>query len=144
MFALLREREYLYSTPQSPTFSIHLTGVTLQADKGIIRATEKQHEEIQNLIVKGRRFDLSQNMVLIDLTEAEKVAQAHMREEANKPNAARGMTSTSHSAAKMQMLEGHEIPDKLSELDVKECDAVHGEDTKVDPVTGKTIEPINL
>lgn len=137
-----REKQYLYSTPQSPTFSIHLTGETVQSNKGVMVLNQVQHDEVQNLITKHRRFDISQNMVLMDLSGAEEVARRHMAEEANKPQAARGMSSTSHSAARKIMLDGHEVEDKLSVLDVIEQEAAHGEDMNVDPETGKPADNI--
>jgi hypothetical protein len=141
-----KEGEFIYSTPSSEQFSIHLSGGEVRAQRGVLRVNQEQHDEIQKLIRSGRP-DIAQNALLLDMDAAERIAREHLEAEKLRNRTGRGATSTSMSAERMQHVEGHTIPDRLSQLDVVEEGATHGDDgnfnpdgspvTRINPITGQ-------
>jgi hypothetical protein len=138
--------EFIYSTPNSEQFSIHLSSGEVRAQRGVLRVNSDQHREIQDLIKSGRP-DIAQNALLLDMDAAEHIAREHLEAEKLRNRTGRGATSTSMSAERMQHVEGHTIPDRLSQLDVVEEGATHGDDgnfnpdgspvTRINPITGQ-------
>lgn len=126
-------KEYIYSTPLSERFGIHLSSGEVRANNSVLKVNEDQHKEIQDLIKSGRP-DIAQNAVLLDPAAAEKIALAHIeKQKLAQPMASRGATSTMHTAARMQNIEGHEIPNRLADLDVKEEAVIHADDSNLNP-----------
>lgn len=85
------DRPHVYSTPQSPNFSIQfseLHGGTVTAHKGVLRLTDTQEAELQKMIKKGRP-DLTQNLIPLKMAEAEAMARADIiaRNQANRGGA---------------------------------------------------------
>lgn len=127
------QEDYIYSCPNAHQFKIGLSDGPVQAKHGVMIVTPAQHKEIQELIHKHKRFDIAQNAILLDQTAAEEIAKKHMTEEQRRSAAARGMTSTMQTQAHMQNIEGHQIENKLDTLNVVELDAVHAEDSQLNP-----------
>lgn len=71
-------RPHRYRTPHSHSFSIQLQGSTVQAEGGVIAFTEAEHDELKDLVRKGRP-DLTQNLIPFDhgMKEAEALVAAH-------------------------------------------------------------------
>lgn len=127
-------KEYLYSTPNADNYTIQLTDENVTAYRGVLTVSQAQHDEIQKLITKHKRFDISQNIVLLDPEAAERIAKAHMEAESKKRAAARGASSTmNHHALEDALVADRKPGDALRNLDVVEEDAIHADDSKLNP-----------
>lgn len=85
------EKEYKYATPNSPEFSVQLGNTQVTAVDKVLTLNEEQHQEMQKLIKSGR-VDIKQNVILMDMDAAERVAAAHRA--TVKPVAASGAVSS--------------------------------------------------
>jgi hypothetical protein len=128
--------EFYYSCPLSESYSIHLNNGEVRAKNGVLKVNKKQHEEIQNLIKSGRP-DIAQNAVLLDRNAAEQFARAHI--ERQRQAASRGVSSSATAEAAHNVRFGRD-PQNVGpgergviNLDVIETDAVHAEDSSLDP-----------
>lgn len=128
------EKLYKYSTPNADNYTIQLQDENVKAYRGVLTVTEEQHREIQKLITKHKRFDISQNLILLDFEEAERIAKAHMEAESHRKVAARGASSTmaTHLMEDARVKEG-KPGDRLRNMDVVEEGVMHADDNKLNP-----------
>jgi hypothetical protein len=127
------EKVFLYSCPHSEAMKVNFTDGTVTAKDGVLTLNEVQHKELQMLIKKHQRFDLAQNCIFLDPEAAEKTAREYQAAHPKNPAAQKGATSSAGTMARMQTLEGHQVPNALAGMDVVELDAVHAEDGSFNP-----------
>lgn len=147
-----KKKKHLWSSVYSPEMSVHLAGGTIKANKGILRLTDSEHQELLELIASGRP-DLSQNLKHLDVAAAEEIAKVHMAGQVAKPQAAQGAFGTDKAAEKGNTfleVKPVEIPGMSEEakaklqasrghmMQVTESEAHHADDSALNPETAKT------
>lgn len=128
------EKTYMYSTPNADNYTIQLSDENVSAYRGVLTLNQAQHDEVQKLITKHKRFDISQNIILLDFEAAERIAKEHIEKESQRHAAARGASSTMDRHRLEDALVGEQKPgDRLRNLDVIEEGVMHAEDNNLDP-----------
>lgn len=131
-----KQEEFIYSCPYSATLTIQLSSGDVKAKNGVLKVNASQHKEIKDLIASGRP-DIAQNAILLDIKAAEEIAK---RDIEVRKAAARGVHSTTTVAERL--IEARD-PQNMSpgehirNLDVIEAEAVHAEDSALDPNKGQ-------
>jgi hypothetical protein len=84
-------RNHVYATPLADNLTLHLCGGIIQSENKVIRLTDEENAELEELIENGR-VDLKQNLTKLDMKAAEETARKYL--ENQKPAAAKGSVTS--------------------------------------------------
>jgi hypothetical protein len=90
------DRKYHYAVTNLDAMNMWLAGEHVFSDNKVMKLTKEQHEELQALMKKGNRPDITQNLQYIDVAAAEEVARKHLAQ--TRPNASQGAHNSSTTA----------------------------------------------
>lgn len=133
------EVTYDYATPNSDGLTFHFAdGTSVTTENGVMRLNQTQHNEIQTLIKKHRRHDISQQMHLVDKDAAEKAARAFLATLEAKKQGHAGASSTAQRHQLNQQLGQETVrnldapsPPPADEVDISQ---MHGGDSSIGDV----------